>query len=50
VVIAAPYFVKALRSSPTFQAVTRSDNLRGAGKVPRFTIRQTVAAEQAKSD
>ena len=31
-VMAAPYFVNALRSSPTFQAVTRSDSLRGAGR------------------
>lgn len=43
------YTAKALRSAPTFHAVTRWDNLRGAGSVPRLTIRQTVAAEQPTS-
>jgi len=37
------------RSSPTCQAVTRSDNFRGAGSVPALTRRHTVAAEQANS-
>ncbi len=40
---------RALRSSPTFQAVMRSDCFRGAGRSPRLTMRQTVAAEQAFS-
>ena len=45
----APYAANALRSAPTFHAVTRWDNLRGAGSVPRLTMRQTVAAEQPTS-
>ena len=40
-----PYAARALRSCPTFQAVTRSESFLGAGKVPRPTIRQIVAAE-----
>jgi hypothetical protein len=38
-------FASASRNSPTFQAVTRDDNFRGEGKVPRWTMRQAVAAE-----
>ena len=45
----ANYADRYLRRSPTFQAVTRSDNLRGAGSLPRLTMRQTVAAEQLYS-
>jgi hypothetical protein len=33
------------RTSSTRQAVTRSDSLTGAGKVPAFTLRQRVAPE-----
>lgn len=40
------YAASALRRSPTFQAVTRSDSFRGAGRVPFFTMRQMVADEQ----
>lgn len=34
--------------SPTFQAVTRSDSLTGFGKVPAFTLRQSVGAENGR--
>ena len=34
--------------SPTFQAVTRSDNLTGLGNVPAFTLRHSVGAENGK--
>jgi hypothetical protein len=33
------------RIEPTFQAVTRSDNFTGFGKLPFFTLRQSVGAE-----
>jgi len=33
------------RTVPTFQAVTRSDNLHGLGNVPAFTLRHSVGAE-----
>ena len=34
------------RTVPTFQAVTRWDNLTGAGNVPAFTLRHRVGAEK----
>lgn len=37
-----------LRTSPTFQHVTRSDNLMGLGKVPAFTLRHSVGAENGR--
>ena len=37
------------RSSPTFHAVMRAENLRGCGRRPSFTRRQIVAAELANS-
>jgi hypothetical protein len=36
------------RTSPTRQAVTRSDNLCGAGNVPAFTLRHKVGAEKGR--
>jgi len=36
------------RTVPTFQAVTRSDNLMGLGNVPFFTLRHSVGAENGK--
>ncbi len=36
------------RTVPTFQAVTRSDNLMGAGNVPAFTLRHKVGAEKGR--
>lgn len=48
-VMVAPYAARAFLRSPTFHAVTRSDSLRGAGRVPRLTMRQTVADEQPLS-
>jgi hypothetical protein len=36
------------RTVPTFQAVTRSDNLCGLGNVPAFTLRHKVGAEKGR--
>jgi hypothetical protein len=36
------------RTMPTFQAVTRSDNLIGLGNVPAATLRQSVGALNGK--
>jgi hypothetical protein len=33
------------RTAPHFQAVTRADNLQGAGNLPAFTMRHNVGAE-----
>lgn len=45
----APYVASIFRSSPTFQTDLRVENLWGVGNVPALTMRQRVAAEQAKS-
>ncbi len=44
--MAAPYSAaSALRSSPTFQAVTRSESFLGLGMRPSEAMRQTVGFE-----